>query len=107
MSHRVASFLSRRTAVTLAGAAVATGFARRVAAQGRFPDRPIRMLLPFSPGGPTDVQMRTLCDRNCSTHPLLRSALKLQASFGDSQEWEILSLKVRYAPQPNQHRSFK
>ncbi len=62
MSHCVASLLSRRTAVTLAGAAVTTGLAKRGAAQGRFPERSIRMLLPFSPGGPTDVQMRVLCD---------------------------------------------
>jgi FAD/FMN-containing dehydrogenase len=48
-----------------------------------------------------------LAEGNCSTHPLWRSALKLQASFGDSQEWEILSVKVKYAPQLNQHRNFK
>ena len=60
MSHCVASLLSRRAALTLAGGAITTGLARRVAAQGRFPERPIRMRLPFSPGGPTDVQMRTL-----------------------------------------------
>src|SRR3712207_4097773 len=62
MSRCVASPLSRRAAVTLAGGAIAGGLAGRAAAQDRFPERPIRMLLPFSPGGPTDVQMRTLCE---------------------------------------------
>jgi hypothetical protein len=41
--------------------------------------------------------------RNCSTHPLWRSALKLQVSFGDSQEWEIPSAKIKYATRLNQH----
>jgi tripartite-type tricarboxylate transporter receptor subunit TctC len=62
MSRCVASPLGRRGAVTLAGGAIAAGLTGRAAAQGHFPERPIRMLLPFSPGGPTDVQMRTLCD---------------------------------------------
>lgn len=31
-------------------------------AQGKFPDRPIRMINPWSPGGATDVQMRLLCE---------------------------------------------
>ncbi|MBX9595108.1 MAG: tripartite tricarboxylate transporter substrate binding protein, partial [Roseomonas sp.] len=47
-------------------------FGRRVAlglvlatpalAQGRFPDRAIRVLVPFPPGGTTDIQMRALCE---------------------------------------------
>src|SRR5215210_8880782 len=61
MSRCFAARLSRRAALVLAGATTA-GLARPVAAQGRFPEHPIRMLLPFTPGGPTDVQMRTLCD---------------------------------------------
>jgi tripartite-type tricarboxylate transporter receptor subunit TctC len=62
MSRCFASALSRRATLALAAATTITGLARPVAAQGRFPDHPIRMLLPFTPGGPTDVQMRTLCD---------------------------------------------
>ena len=61
MSRCFAAPLSRRAALVLGGATTA-GLARPVAAQGRFPEHPIRMLLPFTPGGPTDVQMRTLCD---------------------------------------------
>jgi tripartite-type tricarboxylate transporter receptor subunit TctC len=53
--------LDRRTTLILAGT-TAAGVAKRALAQGRFPERPIRMLLPFTPGGPTDVQMRTLCN---------------------------------------------
>ena len=32
-------------------------------AQGRFPDRPIRMMVPWTPGGATDIQMRALCEQ--------------------------------------------
>jgi tripartite-type tricarboxylate transporter receptor subunit TctC len=62
MSRCLASPLSRRAGLTLAAAAASTGLARPVTAQGRFPDRSIRMLLPFTPLGPTDLQMRALCD---------------------------------------------
>jgi tripartite-type tricarboxylate transporter receptor subunit TctC len=31
-------------------------------AQARFPDRPIRMIVPWGAGGTTDVQMRALCE---------------------------------------------
>lgn len=31
-------------------------------AQGRFPDKPIRMIVPWGAGGTTDIQMRALCE---------------------------------------------
>jgi tripartite-type tricarboxylate transporter receptor subunit TctC len=43
----------------LAAAVVA---APRVWAQGKFPDKPIRMIVPYSAGGSTDAQMRALCE---------------------------------------------
>jgi tripartite-type tricarboxylate transporter receptor subunit TctC len=48
----------RRAGLALA----ALGLARPALAQGRFPDRPIRVFVPFPPGGATDVHMRVLCD---------------------------------------------
>ena len=42
--------LDRRTTLILAGT-TAAGVAGRALAQGRFPERPIHMLLPFTPGG--------------------------------------------------------
>ena len=54
-------FTLRRRHLILAGGAVS--FARPALAQGRFPDRPIRVLMPWTPGGATDIQMRALCDQ--------------------------------------------
>ena len=59
--------ISRRTALALGGASLATaagapGLARPAVAQSGFPSRPVRMLVPWAPGGTTDVQMRALCD---------------------------------------------
>ncbi|WP_249680919.1 Bug family tripartite tricarboxylate transporter substrate binding protein [Roseococcus pinisoli] len=31
-------------------------------AQGRFPDRPLRVYVPWTPGGATDIQMRMICE---------------------------------------------
>ena len=44
----------------LAGLGTATLLARPALAQ--LPTRPIRMIVPWAPGGTTDVQMRALCD---------------------------------------------
>lgn len=50
----------RRSLLTIAGAAL---IARPAIAQSRYPDRPIRMLVPWTPGGATDIQMRSVCDQ--------------------------------------------
>jgi tripartite-type tricarboxylate transporter receptor subunit TctC len=50
--------LGRRAALGLGAAALH----RPAVAQRRFPDRPVRVLVPWAPGGTTDVQMRALCD---------------------------------------------
>jgi tripartite-type tricarboxylate transporter receptor subunit TctC len=50
---------TRRAALVLGGGLLATPAAR---AQGRFPDRPIRMIVPWAAGGTTDIQMRALCE---------------------------------------------
>jgi tripartite-type tricarboxylate transporter receptor subunit TctC len=48
---------TRRAALALPAA-----LATPAIAQTRFPDRPVRMLVPWAAGGTTDVQMRALCD---------------------------------------------
>ena len=53
--------VSRRT--MLAGAAAALLAAPAVRAQGRFPDRPIRLIVPWAAGGTTDIQMRVLAEQ--------------------------------------------
>ncbi len=49
--------LGRRAVLGLGAAALA-----RPAVAQRFPDKPIRMLVPWAPGGTTDMQMRALCE---------------------------------------------
>ncbi|MBR0671430.1 tripartite tricarboxylate transporter substrate binding protein [Neoroseomonas soli] len=51
--------ITRRAAL---GAALATPFVRGAAAQERFPNKPITVLVPFPAGGATDVQMRSLAE---------------------------------------------
>jgi tripartite-type tricarboxylate transporter receptor subunit TctC len=51
--------ISRRTLGAAATLLAAPAIAR---AQARFPDRPIRMIVPWGAGGTTDIQMRALCD---------------------------------------------
>jgi tripartite-type tricarboxylate transporter receptor subunit TctC len=50
--------MQRRTALGLAVA----GLAAPALGQTRFPDRPIRIYVPFPPGGTTDIQMRALAE---------------------------------------------
>jgi tripartite-type tricarboxylate transporter receptor subunit TctC len=48
----------RRTLLTLAGA----GLAAPALAQGKFPDRPIRLIVPWPPGGSADAQLRSMAE---------------------------------------------
>ncbi|KAA2212553.1 tripartite tricarboxylate transporter substrate binding protein [Teichococcus oryzae] len=60
MKHSIP--VGRRTLLGVAGGAAAGALLRPALAQERFPSKPIRMLVPWAPGGATDVQMRALCD---------------------------------------------
>ncbi|MGY4801141.1 tripartite tricarboxylate transporter substrate binding protein [Teichococcus aerofrigidensis] len=55
--------LSRRRLLALSGVTLgAASLSRPALAQGRFPDRPIRLILPWPPGGSSDAQIRSLAD---------------------------------------------
>jgi tripartite-type tricarboxylate transporter receptor subunit TctC len=49
----------RRALLAAGGALAAPGLA---SAQGRFPERPIRLIVPWPPGGSADAQLRSLAD---------------------------------------------
>jgi len=50
---------TRRSAIkTVAGAALSLPAIRRVAAQGKYPDKAVKMIVPFPPGGPIDTMAR-------------------------------------------------
>lgn len=51
-----------RRAAALVLAAVAAGTAGIAAAQPRFPERPVTIVVPFGPGGTTDIMARILAD---------------------------------------------
>lgn len=60
MSDRQSARLPRRAALC-SMLALCAGFALQpVAAQSAYPDRPIRMIVPYPPGGATDVIGRVL-----------------------------------------------
>ncbi|MBR0652229.1 tripartite tricarboxylate transporter substrate binding protein [Roseomonas terrae] len=53
-------FAGRRSMLAISSAAL---LARPALAQARYPDRPIRMLVPWTPGGATDIQMRSVSEQ--------------------------------------------
>jgi tripartite-type tricarboxylate transporter receptor subunit TctC len=55
--------LSRRQFVQLAAVAVAAYAAPRIASAQSYPEKPVRMIVPYAPGGPTDVITRLVAQR--------------------------------------------
>ncbi len=52
---------------TILGAAAALPLAAPALAQAAFPDRPLRLLVPFAPGGPSDILCRLIAPRMSAT----------------------------------------
>jgi tripartite-type tricarboxylate transporter receptor subunit TctC len=63
--------MRRRDLLAAAGAVLVLGLPRAARAQARYPDHPVRLVVPFAPGGSTDVLARRL-------------AAKLGALLGES-----------------------
>ena len=55
--------LHRREVLSLAAGAVAAGTVSRASAQSAWPDKPVKVLVPFAAGGGTDVVARPWCDK--------------------------------------------
>lgn len=55
--------LSRRRFLHAASAIAATGLVPRPAGADAYPDRPVRMIVPFGPGGQTDVTARIIAQK--------------------------------------------
>jgi tripartite-type tricarboxylate transporter receptor subunit TctC len=54
--------MNRRQILRSAAAVAATAFVKPAFSQGSFPDRPIRLVLPFGPGGSMDLVARTVAN---------------------------------------------
>jgi tripartite-type tricarboxylate transporter receptor subunit TctC len=55
--------LRRRDFLSLAAGAVAAGTATRTSAQAAWPDKPVKVIVPFAAGGGTDAVARPWCDK--------------------------------------------
>ena len=55
--------LHRREVLSLGVGAVAAGTVSRASAQSSWPDKPVKVLVPFAAGGGTDVVARPWCDK--------------------------------------------
>ena len=59
--------LQRREFLSIAVGAMACGATSRTSAQASWPDKPVKVIVPFAAGGGTDVVARPWCDRLSQT----------------------------------------
>ena len=59
--------LTRRSFAASGAAGVLATAGRAARAQGRYPDQPVRVIVPFPPGGTTDIVARLVADQFAAT----------------------------------------
>jgi tripartite-type tricarboxylate transporter receptor subunit TctC len=73
------ALLVRRVLQRIACATLALSGAALVQAQANWPDKPIRVVLPFPPGGPSDIVMRLAAEK---MQPALKQAIVIENKPG-------------------------
>jgi tripartite-type tricarboxylate transporter receptor subunit TctC len=76
--------IPRRQFVRLAASAAAVSVSSRFAWADTYPTRPVRMIVPFAPGGPTDIVARLLTQK-LGDHLGRTAYLRSQAHAGVSR----------------------
>ena len=85
----------RRHALALAAASAALAVPGLARAQGRFPDRPIRLIVPWPPGGSADAQLRSAAEVAGRT---LGQQVLVENRPGASGTMGALALKTQARP---------